>query len=421
MTFSASRISLCFAPVAALLLAGCGFLERTSAAPPAAAARAAASEPAEAFSSERAWAHLRALAELGPRPSGSAASQAALEYIRSRLESLGLEIEDVELAGRSLIATNEEAEASAAGDPAAAESDAVMVRHLVGRIPSESPDSIILIAHYDTRPDSPGANDGASGVAVLLELAAQLMERPLPYRVEFAFLDAESQIDPERPDVLVLNGSALLADLVQASDAMDEIRLAVVFRQVGDAELTIGRDLYSNRPHRDAFFEAARDLGHGDAFPMNRGFVDMVASHRPLLRAGLPRVVAIMDPWYGGDEPPGLYWGGAEDTPEHCSEESLRAVGETALLALRRITAQLQKVDEVSGRAARRRAEALAPEEPLESESVEEPVPVAEPPAADPLSEEAAEPPGAAPEVQEAPETPAEEPGEANEAPLESS
>ena len=351
------KIYIYVAGFGALLLLGCGLVgsagpdegpsERVS----RGAARTATAEP---FSSELAWAHLRALSDLGPRPSGLAASQAALEYLRTRLASFGLEVQEleIELPAPLRVASAEPS------DPARRD----VLRHLVARIPGGSHDRVALITHYDTRPGSPGANEGASGAALLLELARRLAERPLPYETELIFLDGEARTSAREPDTPLLLGSRLLADRSWA-DRADGLRLVVVFRQVADADLAIARDLHSQRAFREEFFASARALGHGEAFPSDRGYVETLSGHRPLWEAGITQVVSIMDPWYGGEQAPGTGWGGLEDTPEHCSPESLRKVGEVTLLALRRITARLEKVDRASGRAARREAEALAPGE----------------------------------------------------------
>jgi len=108
----------------------------------------------------------------------------------------------------------------------------------------------------------------------------------------------------------------------------------------------------------------------------------------------MPHVVSIQDPWYGGDESPGEYWG-ADDRREHCSPESLATVGVVTLAALRQISDQLEKIDGLSGRAERRRMEVMEPSE-ITGEEVEEPAP----------APEAGEAPEAAPQPEAAPPAP---------------
>lgn len=120
--------------------------------------------------------HVRFLAErIGPRAGGSAEEQRAGEYILAALERAGLEIrvQDGIPIGRT-------------GD---------RTRNIEAIIPGSHDESrVILGAHYDSyvgRQVSPGANDNASGVAVLLELARNLKTGCLPFEVRLVFFGAE--------------------------------------------------------------------------------------------------------------------------------------------------------------------------------------------------------------------------------------
>ena len=162
----------CFLLVA-ILLAACG-----------------TSEPL-LFDGEVAHAHVLAQCDLGFRPTGSEAGWATGDYIIAQLEERGWAVETEELTYR--------------GTP---------VRNIVGRSPTTSDQGvgdepvIVLGAHYDTRrsadeedPSVPvmGANDGASGVAVLLELARTLDRELLQHQVWLAFFDAEDGVGEQRP------------------------------------------------------------------------------------------------------------------------------------------------------------------------------------------------------------------------------
>jgi hypothetical protein len=104
---------------------------------------------------EEAYAHVRRLAgRIGARPAGSAAYRRATTYVRARFEALGYEVARqgfrLPQGGRS--------------------------SNLVARWPGDAEVRLLIGAHLDTVPGSPGANDNASGVAVLLEVAAALAE-----------------------------------------------------------------------------------------------------------------------------------------------------------------------------------------------------------------------------------------------------
>jgi hypothetical protein len=310
-----------------------GFLSCGSPLPASPPEATAASTPApDRFSGEAAWEHLLALVEIGPRVPGAPGSVAARAYFFASLEKLGLE---VRIHRRRL---------EDRGDGAPLE-----IVNLTGIQPGESSDLVILAAHYDTRRFESfpfvGANDGASGPALLLELARVLRARPLPYTVWFVFLDAEEpQFDAQNQED-ALFGSRVLVDLLAREDHLARVRLAVFFDQVADADLTIARDLNSQSAYRDTFFEAARGLGLEEAFPMDAGFDSLTMGHQVFRAAGVRRVVGIADPRYGGDARPGAYWHTQEDTPAHCAPRSLETVGRVAVEGLHEIAARLRNVD----------------------------------------------------------------------------
>ncbi|MFB0538221.1 MAG: M28 family peptidase, partial [Anaerolineae bacterium] len=119
-----------------------------------------ASPTQQTFDGQRAYQHVIAQCDLGPRPTGSAAGWATGDYIIAELKELGWAVTSQEFTYKEIKGRN--------------------IAGRRGRGPV-----VILGAHYDTRPyadydpvdkNQPilGANDGASGVAVLLELARSL-------------------------------------------------------------------------------------------------------------------------------------------------------------------------------------------------------------------------------------------------------
>lgn len=150
----------------ALLLASCG-------AEPAPPPRPAVPLRGESIDVGKAMAHIRGLsAGIGPRPTGTPAEARAAEYLVKQLSSWGYQ---VDLQPVPLPDGGESANVVALPpglDPAAE-------RHL------------LVGAHYDTVPASPGANDNASGVAVLLEVARVLAGRPAKLPVAFVAFGGE--------------------------------------------------------------------------------------------------------------------------------------------------------------------------------------------------------------------------------------
>jgi Zn-dependent M28 family amino/carboxypeptidase len=186
---------------------------------------------------------------------------------------------------------------------------------------------IILGAHYDSRmyadqdPDParqadpvPGANDAASGVAVLMELA-RVLPPDLEAEIWLVFFDAEDNGRIPGWD-WILGSRAFVKSLENQPDA------AVILDMIGDADLQIYREANSDAAISDAIWVQAAQLGYEGTF-VNEVKYSMLDDHTPFLEAGIPAVDVI-----DFDYP---YWHTVEDTPDKVSIESLQAVGDTIL------------------------------------------------------------------------------------------
>lgn len=187
---------------------------------------------------------------------------------------------------------------------------------------------ILLAAHWDSRPrtdfptiDSlrnkaiPGANDGASGVAVLMELANLFAAQSPACDVELVLVDGEDWGKEGDFDNYLLG-----AKKFAQAEIRNKFRFGIVLDMIGDRDQQIYREGYSNQYDRnlnDMVWKAARALGIAT-------FVDSVKytvidDHLPLSAAGVPTIDLIdFDyPWWHSDE----------DTPDKCSPQSLANVG----------------------------------------------------------------------------------------------
>jgi Zn-dependent M28 family amino/carboxypeptidase len=194
---------------------------------------------------------------------------------------------------------------------------------------------ILLCAHWDTRayadrdPDEKnhktpilGAHDGASGVAVLLEVARVMKENPPPRGVDIVLFDGEDA-GIEGQDETWCQGSRFFA---QNKRFNYNPVYGILIDMVGDRDLNLPYEQYSYRFAPDLvkrIWGKAQDLGLS-AFDFVPGY-EVVDDHRELLRVGIPCVVII-----DFDYP---YWHTLEDTVDKCSPESLGIVG-TLLLHL---------------------------------------------------------------------------------------
>ena len=313
--------------------------------PPAAGVPAAPAERAEAFEAQRAWQDLGTLAEIGPRVMGTEGVRRAGDYILGELTKLELEVIEQDITVRR---GGQEQEGEQKGEQ---EQEPLALRNIAAKIPGRSSDIFLLVAPYDTRRYESfrflGVNDGGSGAALLLEIARVLAADPLPYTTWLVFLDGEAPVAPGNVPVAPPShfGSRGLAKQLHDEGVLAGIRLALILNRVCDADLRVARDLLSHRIYREEFWRAAARLGRSDAFPPGASFESPVASHHALAAVGLRRVVALVDTSFGGDEPPGLYAGTEDDDLEHCSADSLEAVGKVALEALDKISQRLAKID----------------------------------------------------------------------------
>jgi Zn-dependent M28 family amino/carboxypeptidase len=184
---------------------------------------------------------------------------------------------------------------------------------------------IILGAHFDSRffadqdPDPAkatqpviGANDGASGVAVLLELARTLPE-DLPVRLWLVFFDAEDNGSITGWE-WIMGSRAFVQELQGKPDA------AVIIDMIGDANLNIPIEQNSDPALVEEIWGVARDLGYESIF-LNQPGYSMIDDHTPFLEAGIP-AIDIID----FDYP---YWHTSQDTADKVSATSLEIIGKT--------------------------------------------------------------------------------------------
>jgi Zn-dependent M28 family amino/carboxypeptidase len=300
--------TLATALAAAALLAGCGSDEGADTddgLPPR----------ATPFDAERAMGDLEDQVALGPRPSGSAAAGETARLIADRLREAG--VLEVRVQRPSA--------------------------NVVGWIQGSEPGAVVVGAHYDTKDAIPGfvgANDGASGVAVVLELA-----RALPLQVEgpeirLALFDAEEPRGNRPFDQDGARGSRQYVELArqgggQGSPPLDEIRAMVLFDLVGDCELEIPLEANSD-PALYELFAAAAEARTGSPAPFEGRSGAVGDDHVPFLEAGVP-ALDLIDFDYGPGPSPGAYWHTPEDTLDKVCAESLDAVGEAALRAIPKI------------------------------------------------------------------------------------
>jgi Zn-dependent M28 family amino/carboxypeptidase len=258
-------------------------------------------EPASvSFDGNRAYADVQTQVAFGPRMPGTDGHAQIVAWMRAELESAGWQVEVQE--------------SEALGHP---------VQNIVAKRGDANP-QIIVGAHYDSRmfadndpnPENrtqpvPAANDGASGVAVLLELARTLPKDSVP--TWLVFFDAEDNGRIEGWDWILGSREFVKNNVIQP-------RAVIVIDMIGDADLNIYKERNSNPELTDEIWSVAKNLGYENQFIPSYKF-SMEDDHTPFLEAGIPAVDLI-----DFDYP---YWHTIADTPDKVSAASLEAVGKT--------------------------------------------------------------------------------------------
>lgn len=261
--------------------------------------------------------YLLAQMNIGIRPAGSKADRATGDYIIAELKKTGWDVETQEFQFRG-----------------------IPIRNVIGKFGAGKGPLLVLGAHFDTRPRAnmdqqnpaapvPGANDGASGIAVLLELARTLDKAKLKNEVWLAFFDAEDNGELSTCDLL----AAAKSDTngcdttpwdwsVGATHVADNLpgtpEAVVVLDMIGDADQNIYYERNSDKAIQQQLWDIAAQLGYRQWFiPEIRW--SMTDDHTPFLQHKF-RAVDMID----FDYPP---WHTTQDTADKVSPDSLQRVG----------------------------------------------------------------------------------------------
>lgn len=218
----------------------------------------------------------------------------------------------------------------------------VIISNIFARWGTSKPAHILLLAHWDTRPcadndpdpalrDLPfdGANDGASGVAVLLEIARNLaMRLPDNIGVDLLLTDLEDSGNSDDDASWCLGAQHFASNLPYQPGQLP--RYAVLLDMVGGKNATFHRETFSDKYAHDVVdhvWAAAALSGFGDRF-VNLYGNPINDDHLPLIQAGIPAIDIIenKNPATGTFNPT---WHTAADNIDNIDPGTIRAVGQT--------------------------------------------------------------------------------------------
>ena len=263
------------------------------------------------FDSGNAFAYLEKQCSFGPRNPGSTGYYRCLDWLRTTFEQFDADVylqrfEAVEaITGVNRKLTN-----------------------IIAYFPGDRNPPLMLCAHWDTRahadldPDPAsrtkpisGANDGASGIAVLLEIARLAAKYPPPRSLLIVLFDGEDMGHSKEAEEFALGSKYWASHQTPVS-----VEEAILLDMVGDADLEIPVERYSeaNAPDLQRRLWNLAERLDLPAFQDRLGAV-VQDDHVRLQRVGIP-AVDLIDFEY-------QYWHTLEDTPDKCSSESLEQVG----------------------------------------------------------------------------------------------
>ncbi|QRX64035.1 M28 family peptidase [Dysgonomonadaceae bacterium zrk40] len=284
-----------------------------------------------AFIADSAYGYVEAQVAFGPRVPGTAAHEACGDYLAGKLASFGAVVTEQ----RTMVTHYDGKE--------------LPIRNIIGSYAPEKEKRVLLFAHWDSRPFADeesdpmrrqqpiaGADDGASGVGVLLEIARQLQQQPLERGVDIIFFDLEDWGQPSFEQQQVTGdwwcmGSRYWAEQPHVEDYSAEY--GILLDMVGSAGATFLKEGYSLL-HAPAMVErvwsTARKMGYGSFFPLQQGgyITDDHVPVNEMKRAPSINIINLKRETRTGFGP---HWHTLNDDMRNIDRNTLKAVGQTVL------------------------------------------------------------------------------------------
>jgi hypothetical protein len=278
---------------------------------------------------KRAMRYLKDVCDIGPRMSGTAGMRKQQDLLENHFRKLGGTVERQTFQGKQKSRAN-----------------AVEMTNLIVSWHPDRKRRIILCSHYDTRPvadqeEDPrrwhetflSANDGGSGVALLMELAHHMKDLPTNVGVDFVFFDGEEYVWEKGDDYFL--GSRHFAAAWAKNKRQPDYKAAVLLDMIAgkNAKFTVEELSWRGAPQLvQALWIIARDQGC-TAFVWSRGSKrwpeGVLDDHTELLKVGLP-AIDIIDHDY-------LHWHRLADVPANCSADALLQVGRVLTVWVQRM------------------------------------------------------------------------------------
>ena len=292
------------------------------------------------FNADSAYLFIKQQVEFGPRTLNSEAHMQCVEYLCDKLASYGAQVE---------VQT---------GTMTDYENKDITIKNIIGKYNPNKANRILLAAHYDSRPwadndadinnrHTPilGANDGASGVGVLLEIARQLQISGTTKGIDIVFFDAEDMGAPqfysgeEKEDDWCL-GSQYWAQQIKDNNAVNRYNYGIVLDMVGAGDAVFPQEyfslMYASNKVKD-IWKTAQQLGYGQYFDNTRSYPITDDHYYVSSVAGIPCVDIIHYNTQGAQNGNGFprSWHTVADNMEVINKATLNAVGTTIMTVVK--------------------------------------------------------------------------------------
>lgn len=276
------------------------------------------------FSADSAMSYVNKQCSFGPRVPNSTAHARCADWLEDELSRHGAQVV-VQTANLK-----------------AFDGTTLHMRNIMGSFNPTSDNRTLLLAHYDTRPWADadpdpanhtkpvmGANDGASGVAVLLEIARQMALKAPSQGIDILFVDAEDYGQSDNDDSWALGAKYFAANPITPGYRPSR---AILLDMVGGKDALFAREYFSQQAAGRLLADvwaAAETAGYSSRFTNTSGGA-VTDDHLPLIQQGIPAIDIIeFCPQSGTGF--NATWHTVSDTPENIDSATLKAVGQTLL------------------------------------------------------------------------------------------
>lgn len=287
--------------------------------------------PCPTFVADSAFQYIKDQCAFGPRITGSKESLKCAQYIEEKFQQFGAKVSTHESYVVIYDGTR------------------LPCRNIIASLNPDSPNRILLCSHWDSRPwadNDPNpknhkkpvlaANDGASGVGVMLELCRIMQQHPIHTGIDFVCFDAEDMGTPRwAEDDINHEDTWCLGSRNWAQWAANEknytARFGILFDMVGGRGNTFAREMISMQyaaPVVDLLWHLAHQIGYGHYFPM-KDVGSLIDDHVNVNKICRIPCLDIVPYYEDGPSSFGPTWHTVDDTPENIDPNVLEAVGQS--------------------------------------------------------------------------------------------